>query len=143
MPVTANPTPKTYHPHMLTTRSKKAKHISPIDKPHRLEKTKLTTAERLLLATRHTDITLQLFAATPPAYAKEFISQHQLGKHARYFHRRLQGKSFYAVVYGTYPNHTAAEKAIATLPSNVRQLHPWIRTLASIQQEIRLAISPR
>lgn len=140
MPVVANPVPKTYHPRVFKKSHAKAlKHVKSTRKQHRMVNTKLTTAENLLLATRHTDFTLQVFAATSPAYAKEFIQKHKLDKHARYFHRRLNGKNFYAVVYGTYRSHASAEKAIAKLPENVRQVNPWVRTLASIQQEIRLA----
>ena len=146
MPVAANPAPKIYHPHLFnkTKRSVKSRvkvlHHSKLHiKSERIKKTNLTTAEHLLLAIRPSDFTLQLFAATTPAFAKQFIQQHKLGKHARYFHRRLNGKSFYAVVYGTYRHRAAAASAITKLPSSARQLHPWVRTISSVQQEIRLA----
>ena len=96
-----------------------------------------TTAEHQILAANHRHYTLQLLATHNANDAHRYIAKHKLGNNAYYFHRKLNGKDLYSVIYGDYATRTAAAQAIKTLPKSVQILKPWIRSLSSIQQQIR------
>ncbi|KSJ14052.1 AAA family ATPase [Pseudomonas aeruginosa] len=78
---------------------------------------------------------LQILGTGSEANAQAFIRQ-QGGGDFRYFKKTLQGKPFYVVTYGSFPNRAAALAAVKKLPSKVQAGKPWPRTFASIQQEI-------
>ncbi|HFT8606537.1 TPA: AAA family ATPase [Pseudomonas aeruginosa] len=78
---------------------------------------------------------LQILGTGSEANAQAFIRQ-QGGGDYRYFKKTLQGKPFYVVTYGSFPNRAAALAAVKKLPSKVQAGKPWPRTFASIQQEI-------
>ncbi|WP_254841991.1 SPOR domain-containing protein, partial [Pseudomonas aeruginosa] len=67
---------------------------------------------------------------------RQFFHCGQGGGDFRYFKKTLQGKPFYVVTYGSFPNRAAALAAVKKLPSKVQAGKPWPRTFASIQQEI-------
>ena len=80
--------------------------------------------------------TLQLFGSHDKKNAEEFIRQHQLGKDAHYFVSEHKGKDWYSVVYGVYPDQTAATAAIQTLPASLKKIKPWVRRLDDIQASV-------
>lgn len=46
-----------------------------------------------------------------------------------------EGKTYYKGVYGTYPNHEAAQQALSKLPADVKQ-NAGIKTWGSVQSSI-------
>jgi DamX protein len=80
--------------------------------------------------------TLQLFGSHDKNNAESFIRQHKLGKEANYFVSEHQGKEWYSVVYGVYPDQAAATAAIKTLPASLKRIKPWVRRLDDIQASI-------
>ncbi|MFN3163007.1 MAG: AAA family ATPase [Pseudohongiellaceae bacterium] len=54
-----------------------------------------------------------------------------------YFATTYQGQPWYVVVSGQFADRGSAEDAIAALPDTVRELNPWVRSLADIQASIR------
>ena len=103
---------------------------------HNTAKPHYTTDEHSLLAANGKYYALQLLAASKASYAADYISKHKLGVAAKYFHRKINGKDLYIVVYGNYPTHQAAVAGIKTLPQDVQKLKPWIRHIADIQAHI-------
>ena len=73
---------------------------------------------------------LQILGTGSEANAQAFIRQ-QGGGDFRYFKKTLQGKPFYVVTYGSFPNRAAALAAVKKLPSKVQAGKPWPRTFAS------------
>lgn len=147
MPAGALPRAHVFHPKKLsrskrTTRVKPKttyKHIKAKIKPARKLNKGLTADENFLMHVRGTDFTLQLLDTTSPAYAAKFIREQSLGSRARVFHRQLNGKDLYVVVYGIYRSHAKAKTAIKALPLKVQNLKPWIRSITAVQQEIKNA----
>ncbi len=81
--------------------------------------------------------TLQLVGVSSESAVNKFIKQNQLENQAYYYHTNLRDKDLYAVVYGEYPNRSAAENALATLPTAVQEIHPLARTMKSVQESIQ------
>ncbi len=79
-----------------------------------------------------TQYTLQLLAAASSSQANHFIATHRLGSNARVYHINSQGKSWFVVVYGGYPNQMAAKMAVKSLPRELQQSTPWIRSFKSL-----------
>lgn len=79
-----------------------------------------------------TQYTLQLLAAASSSQASHFIATHRLGSQARVYHINSQGKTWFVVVYGGYPNQMAAKMAVKNLPRELQQSTPWVRSLKSL-----------
>ncbi len=80
--------------------------------------------------------TLQLLGTREESAARRFIERHELLGKAAYLHTRRAGKDWYVVVYGVYPDHTAARAAIQTLPKALRGASPWPRRFSSLHAEV-------
>lgn len=81
--------------------------------------------------------TLQLAGSHNLAYLKQnFIVLHNQGS-VYYFKTTLSGKAWYVAIYGDYKTHAAAKQAINKLPEMIKNSHPWPRTYASIQNNIK------
>lgn len=87
-------------------------------------------------------VTLQLVAVSREPSLHRFLNQHQLSGPTAYFHTLRNGKDWYVVVHGVYPDRTAAEAAIPALPEAIRQGGPWPRTFASIHSDIQAGAAP-
>ncbi len=55
------------------------------------------------------------------------------------FRFRRQGRDWYALVVGAYPDRTSARRAIDALPPDLRNNRPWVRRLGDVQALIRAA----
>ena len=81
--------------------------------------------------------TLQLTGARELASVKNFQRKYaKLDGRAIYFHTRHDGRDWYAVVYGVYPDRKKARAAIKRLPPELQKASPWIRSFASIHAEL-------
>jgi DamX protein len=54
------------------------------------------------------------------------------------FHTYYLNKDWYVLVFGSYNNHAEALKAMDTLPTEIKNLKPWIRQLSSVHKAINL-----
>lgn len=99
----------------------------------------LTPKEQQLLNTASHHYTIQLLGARSEESIKQFIQQHAIENQAHYYRTQLDGKDWYVMVYGNFSSRDAAKEAIAKLPDSLQneKLHPWIRELSHIQQDIR------
>ena len=78
--------------------------------------------------------TLQLASSTNSKLIQKYFSENQLSGKAGYYKNRREGENWYALVYGAYPNATAANKAIADLPQDLKKWSPWVRKLKNIHR---------
>jgi DamX protein len=76
---------------------------------------------------------VQMYATYQRTSAEQFIAQHKLGAKANVIATVRDGKTWYVVVYGSYPDRTRARNAIGSLPDAVRRLSPWVRKVADLQ----------
>lgn len=81
--------------------------------------------------------TLQLLGARQSDSVNKFLRKYtNLNGKAVYFHTRHNARDWYTVVYGVYPDKSAAKKAIERLPPELKSSSPWIRSFASIHAEL-------
>jgi DamX protein len=80
--------------------------------------------------------TLQLVAGTREETIEKFIRQHHLHDRLALYQTTRNGKPWYGLVYGIYPNKQAAIDARSQLPPKLRRVQPWVRPLADIQKTL-------
>ncbi len=95
--------------------------------------------EAWLLSQPPTAYTLQVIGLTDPANMAAYIKQHGLTEKAAYFETSRNGRPWYPLLYGVYPDRAAAVAARPGLASRLRQKGIWVRSLDSVQKEIRAA----
>lgn len=78
--------------------------------------------------------TLQLVGARDVAAVREFIRAHGIGPPYAVFERQLNGRSWYSLVAGDYPDRRAALAARDRLPAALGGSDAWPRTFGSIQK---------
>ena len=67
---------------------------------------------------------------------EDFIRRHHLDGNYAVFARDLEGKPWYSLVYGDYPDRDAALRARADLPAGLRAIKAWPRSFASVQEKL-------
>lgn len=82
--------------------------------------------------------TLQLVASGREQAIVDFARRHGVMDEAAYFRGLRNGKDWYSLVYGAYPDRATADTAAKALPAGIKS-RPWIRTFGSIQTDIRQA----
>ena len=80
--------------------------------------------------------TLQLLGTRQEGKLRKFITKHDLKGKAVYFSIQQNGKDWFALVFGVYPNRDAALKARNLLSGELRKASPWARSFASIHLEM-------
>jgi septal ring-binding cell division protein DamX len=80
--------------------------------------------------------TLQILGVHNEAALKKFVKTRGLEDDSAYFRRRLRGKDWFVLLYGSYPDAQAARRAISELPASIRRHKPWPRSMAAVQAEI-------
>ncbi|MBU0564227.1 MAG: AAA family ATPase [Gammaproteobacteria bacterium] len=78
---------------------------------------------------------VQILGTRVEKNAQAIVQQH--GGNYRYFAKVHEGKPLYVVTYGSFANRAAAVAAVKTLPVSLQAGKPWVRNLASVQQEIK------
>jgi septal ring-binding cell division protein DamX len=78
--------------------------------------------------------TLQLVGARDSAAVRQFIRDHRLGQPYAIFERQLDGRPWYSLVAGDYPDRKAAVAARDRLPGRLGASGAWPRTFGSIQK---------
>lgn len=93
--------------------------------------------EQELLSYAADSFTVQVMAASSADKIEQFLSDTPALNAAGYYETRFQGKPWFVVVAGNFSSRTAAQAAIDSLPAAVRDLQPWVRSVADIQSSIR------
>ena len=74
--------------------------------------------------------TLQLLGSFNKTTLTNYLKKFSLKNDAAIFTRTLKGKTWYTLIYGSYPTKTAAQAAAKTLPKGMAKT--WARSFASI-----------
>ena len=77
--------------------------------------------------------TLQLVGARDRASIEKFIEDHSISPPFMIFERELDGRPWYALIAGDYPDRAAAIAAGERLPVALKNAGIWPRTFASVQ----------
>jgi DamX protein len=94
-------------------------------------------SEAWLLQQRPSSYTLQLIGLQDEAGIARFLERYKLPGQTAYFRTSRQGKPWFPVLYGIYPNRDAAVAARERLPESLKKAGVWPRSLESVQKEIR------
>lgn len=90
-------------------------------------KTSVTTASN---SERTEGYVIQLMAAPNKSTVNRFIARHDLNGQTVIHEAQVNGKTWYELLYGNFSSESAAQSAMAELPSNLSNAKPWIRNMA-------------
>lgn len=94
------------------------------------------SARDQILAFPASEYTLQLLGAASKANVESFVQRNSTSP-LYWFETRNQGRPWFVVIHGHYPNRAAAQAAASSLRGELGGLEPWIRSLAAVQGDIR------
>ncbi len=97
----------------------------------------LSSTERQLMQVQPSAYTLQLMGSHNLPAIKSFVKRHHLQGKVRYYSALFQGRPWYMLIYGEYPNAADADVAARALPKSLRAMHPWVKSYRAVQQEIK------
>lgn len=80
---------------------------------------------------------IQLLGASEEATLKRFLAQYPSLKQVTYYRTQRQGKPWFVVVQGDYPDYEAAKAGVKRLPAALQQQTPWVRKADAVQQELK------
>ncbi len=89
--------------------------------------------EAWLMAQNPAHYTVQLMGAGEEAKVLDFVRQHNLKGELAYFRGLSQGKDWYSLVAGVYPDFKSANKAAAQLARELKDTSPWVRRIGNIR----------
>jgi|GEM_PF-2174275 len=98
-------------------------------------------AEKRILTIPKDHYTIQLSGANSPKNLQAFIKKYRLQNKASYFQTYNKGKVWYVIIYGNYKTKAQAQAALKNLPADLKQIHPWIRSYASLHESIQRKLS--
>lgn len=81
--------------------------------------------------------TLQLVGARERAAVEKFVRRHRVERPYAIFERSLNGRPWYSLVAGDYPDRDAAIAARGGLPNSLRRSDIWPRTFASVHESLK------
>lgn len=79
--------------------------------------------------------TLQLMALVDQGDVLDFVRRHGIAADSATFAITRRGRELTVLVYGSYPDRAAANRAAAELPRAWR-VEPWIRSFASVRRDL-------
>lgn len=97
-----------------------------------------TPAEKKLLSSNGRDYTIQLMGSFSKQSLVRLVRATGVESKVTYFKTYHQGKEWHVAIYGQYPNREKAQQALQALPGNVQKQKPWVRSIASVQQSIKM-----
>ncbi|MCW3149542.1 AAA family ATPase [Stutzerimonas stutzeri] len=96
---------------------------------------KATTASGWYASQSASNYLVQILGTRSEKSAQAVVAKY--GADYRYFVKQHQGKPLYVVTYGNFTNRSAAVAATKELPPALQSGKPWVRSLGTIQQEMR------
>ncbi|MCH9644827.1 MAG: SEL1-like repeat protein [Gammaproteobacteria bacterium] len=97
----------------------------------------MTRVESELLHVPSDHFTLQVMAGHDLKALRDFVDLHQLQAETQFFHVTYEGRPWYVLVYGNYSSARKAHIAAMNLPKHLRQMAPWVKSMAAVHKEIR------
>ena len=81
--------------------------------------------------------TLQVLGAREEASVARFMAGLKNPNRLYYFRTVYKGQPWHVVVYGQYASKSAANRAVSSLPEELKSLKPWSRSIKGVQQDIQ------
>ena len=100
-------------------------------------KTRVTTTPQTNPSTTATPAhsivyTVQLIAAHDPSAVQAFIAAHQFDHPIHYYTTQVRQQTWYVATLGQFDTLYEAKRAISMLPTDLRNLKPWIRRASTL-----------
>jgi DamX protein len=99
-------------------------------------KPKLSPQMEWLMAQPDDHFTMQLMALVDKGDVLTFVDRHHIGDKSATFPITRRGKVLTVLVYGSYPDRAAADKAARALPKSWGTGEPWVRSFADVHQQL-------
>ncbi|SIS43780.1 AAA family ATPase [Neptunomonas antarctica] len=93
--------------------------------------------EDQLLTWPSSGYTLQVLGARSEESIVRFMTSLSSRDKLYYFNTLYKNGPWHVVVYGQYANRAAANRAINSLPPDLKKLKPWARSIGGVQQDIK------
>lgn len=107
--------------------------LNNISQPQSLD---LTAHAAWLWSQNPAHYTIQLLGGHNLDALQTYMQKHQLQKQASFYRTRRDGKQWFALLYGSYPDRSKAQAAIEELPAEIRKTRPWPRPFSNIHDEL-------
>lgn len=98
-----------------------------------------STMEKQLLTSSVDEYTIQLLANTRLTAIQSFIQANNLGNKATYYKTVIHGLPMYVLIYKHFANTDDALAAISELPIELQRYTPFVKSMKSVQNELRHA----
>lgn len=93
--------------------------------------------EDQLLSWPSSGYTLQVLGARSEESIIQFMKSLDSQNRLYYFTTIYKNAPWHVLVYGQYANRTAANRAINSLPQELKKLQPWARSISGVQSDIK------
>lgn len=120
-----------------TTNPKKISHHNKSTLFNRVMRDKLAIQSKRVLTINPHNYTLQLLATNDLYAAQHFILQHSIQTTAMLVQTQQQGKRWYVVIYGIFPDKKQALQATKDLTPKLKSSQFWIRSYKSLHQSMQ------
>lgn len=96
----------------------------------------LTAQRDRILALPAAQFTLQVLGSSSRSNVEEFVARHAASSLA-WYETRNNGNPWFVIIQGAYASREAALSAVASLPAELRNLQPWVRSVSDVQDDVR------
>jgi len=93
--------------------------------------------ESWILAQPSSYYTIQILGVGNEKSILNFVKQYRLWNKVSYFQTVYKGKKWFPLFYRVYSTKKEALSAVKELPEDIHKLTPWIRSISSVQAEIK------
>ncbi len=90
--------------------------------------------ERWIMAQRASDYTLQIIGAGNEPALRGFVRRQEFKGDLAIFQTRREGKPWYTLIMGRFPDRDRAEAAAKQLLDHFPEIKPWVRPMADVQR---------
>jgi DamX protein len=100
-------------------------------------KVELSAREQRLLALDGGTFMLQILGSSSEQGVRDYVKQYVGRLPVSYFETEMRQKPWYVVLAGPYTSREQAEQAVLGFPQDIQKQLPWVRSVDSIQLDIR------
>lgn len=97
----------------------------------------LNKFEQQILRSPSSNFVVQILGASSEVNIQKFIEKEKIDLETGYFETRLNGKPWFVVLVGNFPDRASATAAMDALPATAKAYGPWVRSVADIQTAIQ------
>lgn len=97
----------------------------------------LSARDQRLLAMDASHFMLQVLGSSNEQAVRDYVKQYVAQLPLSYFETQMRGKPWYVVIVGPYATRELAQRAVQGFPSDLQKQSPWVRSVASVQSDIK------